>query len=487
MFHKLEYMPVVVAYTAASVASVSWRLVEAYSAAERRRSEGEEGLFAVFLGKLTIEESHKLAERLINYVLFKMVFMSAVVENFELLEVMLWTSWFSVLGFLKMFAGLSRDRFERLCAAPGATVSSHVRTLALVSIIFAVNLSCVYMSLVVFSELGWSKLLLLLFEAVLIAMDCSQTLLRYGLHLAEAWHMRPNAVSSLDSAAGPWEWRGALLFHIEFAAEVFTLLLTLLHYMHIWCLHGISFQLIDAVLFLNIRAVVGSLRRRVKGFLRYRKATQNLRKAFPDATNEQLLVFNDDCAICKERMSTAKRLPCGHLFHLSCLRSWLEQSVSNNYTCPTCRASLTTPGTASALTAPSPVNETPQPPVGVGGFHWRPAVQETPARHQGQQSQTAPGRAAGAASPARHAPRGREGWWSTFSMGLRAGLESTVPAVDGAPWFEEQQRLSAMVVQVREMLPGIPDHVILQDLRQTMSAMVTVNNLLDAGTAWHGH
>lgn len=35
-------------------------------------------------------------------------------------------------------------------------------------------------------------------------------------------------------------------------------------------------------------------------------------------------------------MDGARKLPCGHLFHNSCLRSWLEQDTS----CPTCRTSL---------------------------------------------------------------------------------------------------------------------------------------------------
>ena len=35
-------------------------------------------------------------------------------------------------------------------------------------------------------------------------------------------------------------------------------------------------------------------------------------------------------------MTSAKVLPCGHIFHYTCLRSWLEQSHS----CPVCRASL---------------------------------------------------------------------------------------------------------------------------------------------------
>ena len=57
---------------------------------------------------------------------------------------------------------------------------------------------------------------------------------------------------------------------------------------------------------------------------------------FRDASEEELEKLDDCCAICRETMKQAKVLPCGHYFHYSCLRSWLEQSHS----CPVCRASL---------------------------------------------------------------------------------------------------------------------------------------------------
>lgn len=45
-------------------------------------------------------------------------------------------------------------------------------------------------------------------------------------------------------------------------------------------------------------------------------------------------------------MVTAKKLICGHLFHMHCLRSWLERQ----HTCPTCRAPVVPPenGTTTA-------------------------------------------------------------------------------------------------------------------------------------------
>lgn len=54
-----------------------------------------------------------------------------------------------------------------------------------------------------------------------------------------------------------------------------------------------------------------------------------------------LITFRSDatCIICREEMTTAKRLSCGHLFHVQCLRSWLERQ----HTCPTCRAPVAPP------------------------------------------------------------------------------------------------------------------------------------------------
>lgn len=59
------------------------------------------------------------------------------------------------------------------------------------------------------------------------------------------------------------------------------------------------------------------------------------------------------CIICREEMSAAKKLPCGHLFHIHCLRSWLERQQ----TCPTCRSSVLAPeGGTRAATDPAAAN-----------------------------------------------------------------------------------------------------------------------------------
>ncbi|AQL01625.1 ERAD-associated E3 ubiquitin-protein ligase HRD1A [Zea mays] len=79
-----------------------------------------------------------------------------------------------------------------------------------------------------------------------------------------------------------------------------------------------------------------NFRIRIADYVRYRKITSNMNERFPDATSEELDVSDATCIICREEMATAKKLLDGHLFHVHCLRSWLE----HQHTCPTCRAPI---------------------------------------------------------------------------------------------------------------------------------------------------
>ena len=55
---------------------------------------------------------------------------------------------------------------------------------------------------------------------------------------------------------------------------------------------------------------------------------------YPDATSEDLTNGDNVCIICREEMTVmCKKLPCNHIFHVSCLRSWFQRQQ----TCPTCR------------------------------------------------------------------------------------------------------------------------------------------------------
>ena len=80
-------------------------------------------------------------------------------------------------------------------------------------------------------------------------------------------------------------------------------------------------------------------------------------RRFEDATPEELRANDDSCAICQQDMQTAKKLPCGHMFHRMCARQWLQRMNSDG-TCPICRRSvLASPSpTQPAHPAPAPAD-----------------------------------------------------------------------------------------------------------------------------------
>uniref|UniRef100_A0A0C9RQW2 TSA: Wollemia nobilis Ref_Wollemi_Transcript_22094_2583 transcribed RNA sequence n=1 Tax=Wollemia nobilis TaxID=56998 RepID=A0A0C9RQW2_9CONI len=303
-----------------------------------------------FFGQLSSVETRKVVERLINYILYKGIFLIWIVQP-DIVQIALWLTWFSVLGSLKMFQGLAKDRLERLNASPSATPWAHLRVFSVLVFVLFFDLLWIQLCTVVSRGAGTSTFWLLLFEPLSIAFETLQAVMVHGLQLIETWHrytaddtvhcqgLQP---SDRSAAGASWEWKGTIVRNCGFFMEVVTLLMALGHCLHIWWLRGLAFQLVDAVLFLNLRALLSAILRRIKSFLRLRAAMNTLQGALPDATQDELRAYDDECAICKEPMARAKRLPCAHLFHLPCLRSWLDQGIGETYSCPTCRRPLFT-------------------------------------------------------------------------------------------------------------------------------------------------
>ena len=124
----------------------------------------------------------------------------------------------------------------------------------------------------------------------------------------------------------------------------------------------------------DVALTIRSFYKRITDFMKYRHATRDMNQRYPDAT-ESDLVSEDVCIICRETLRPwqgngsageagqadsqandaderyrPKKLPCGHVLHFSCLRSWLERQQN----CPTCRQPVltTSPNTPSSLAQP---------------------------------------------------------------------------------------------------------------------------------------
>ncbi|XP_077236188.1 E3 ubiquitin protein ligase RIN2-like isoform X2 [Tasmannia lanceolata] len=297
--------------------------------------------------KLYPAETRKVVERLVNYVAHKGTFLPLVVPP-TIFQTAMWSTWLTVLCTLKMFQTLARDQLERLNASPSATPRTFFPIFSVLLLVLSIDLFWIRLCLIIYRVLDSSMFLLLFFEPLSIAFETLQAIMVHGFQLLDMWHRQ--SVDDADcqrsqlfdkSVAGSlWEWKGLLIRNLGFLLDVLTLLMAIGHYLNIWWLHGMSFHLVDAVLFMNLRALVSATLKRIKGFLKLRRALSTLHGALPDATSEELHAYNDECAICKEPMAKAKKLSCNHLFHLACLRSWLDQGLSEVYSCPTCRRPL---------------------------------------------------------------------------------------------------------------------------------------------------
>ncbi|KAF9400027.1 hypothetical protein BGZ94_005557 [Podila epigama] len=238
-------------------------------------------------------------DRALNFLLFKVVFIGAILEpRWE--ELLIWTAWFTILGFLRVFSMLCRDRFEYITVTPNVPVRVHAKILTMLSMIIISDVAWFVLCISVFR----SMLLLLSFECFTLFLDTLQTIVKYCIHLGEL------------SRQGPCESRRTIQYYTEFVTDTMILVTTLGHYLHIMYLHGISFTLIDAVLFLNMRSVFNNLRKKLSSHQAYRQALNNMQSLYPSATAKQLVEYSDDCAICRDSMTSAKILPCGHIFHL---------------------------------------------------------------------------------------------------------------------------------------------------------------------------
>lgn len=500
-------------------------------------------LKTVFFTELQSSEIRKLVERLINYIIYKGTFLPLVVPP-TVFETGLWSVWLGVLCSLKMFQALARERLERLNASPSVTPWTYFRVYSALLLVFFVNILWLSLCLTIYKRMNSSTLLLLFFEPLSIAFETLQAIVVHGFQFLDVW-LHDSAgdtgkcrISKLFdfSATGSFsECKGAIVRNLGFFLDIMTFLMALAHYLYIWWLHGMAFHLADAVLFLNIRALLSAMLNRIKSYIKLRMALGALHGALPDATMEELQAYDDECAICREPMAKAKKLPCNHLYHLACLRSWLDQGLNENHSCPTCRKPHFMGRLEHEVNPHGPdlsVDEQLARQLSAGLDHPNRPGHSLSAGVFPNQTQNSFDTddwrgtgidpswlgldGAGPSSGIRSVGLGRvqmmmrhlaavgetyaqtaldDGNWSLWPMNSSQAGTSRSAVTPGSVRYagnsgglhvrsssrvanDNLVNILSMVETVREVLPHIPDEIIIQDLQRTDSVTVTVNNLL---------
>ncbi|RUP06386.1 hypothetical protein BC936DRAFT_140314 [Jimgerdemannia flammicorona] len=234
--------------------------------------------------------------------------------------------------------------------SPAVPASFHARMISLMGILCAVDCTLTHQAATVTIQRGPNMMIMFGFEYAILASSIISTFGKYILNVVD---MRSDE---------PWENKSIYVFYLELLTDFFKLTTYLIFFAIILHHYGLPLHIIRDV-YVTFRSFV----QKCRDLYRYRRATRNMNERYPDATDEELSRLSDrTCIICREEMhtlgplaqpaengqaprppppqqqqqparngtpspDTPKKLPCGHIFHFHCLRSWLERQQS----CPT--------------------------------------------------------------------------------------------------------------------------------------------------------
>lgn len=209
----------------------------------------------------------------------------------------------------------------------------HIRMVSMLSILWVVDTILVAVAADSILTEGPSVMIMFASEYMILLATLLGTSLKYG---ANAYDLRNDI---------PWENKSVFIFYVELACDFLKLATYLCFFSLILTFYGLPLNILRDV-YITARSFINKIR----DLSRYRQATRNMDQRYPNATAEEMERLSDKtCIICREDMEarteaqnqardsrqgpndTPKKLPCGHIFHFHCLRSWLERQQS----CPT--------------------------------------------------------------------------------------------------------------------------------------------------------
>ncbi|XP_026220479.1 autocrine motility factor receptor a [Anabas testudineus] len=391
----------------------------------------------VVFGPLRVSEKQHLKDKFWNFIFYKFIFVFGVLNVQTVEEVVMWWLWFAIPVFLHLLVQLCKDRFEYLSFSPATPLSCHARVLLLLVVLLLCCGGLATLCSRLARSQGRHTAAFMAAECMLVTVRTTHVMFQYSIHL---WDMNHE---------GSWENKSSYVYYTDLLMELLSLGLDLLHHIHMLLFTNSWLSMASLVIFMQLRFLVEEIQKRIRRHHNYLRVLRNMETRFSVASADEVAANDDDCAICWDAMSSARKLPCGHLFHSSCLRSWLEQDTS----CPTCRLSLN---------------------IGDGEYRV-----ERDAREANPDNL-----AVGLGADARlrlnqlnhffHFDGSRiASWLPSFSVEVMATANFM-----GIPASSPSQ-INTMAQQVHEMFPQVPLQLILLDLEITQSLEVTTDNILE--------
>ncbi|KAJ3268676.1 E3 ubiquitin-protein ligase hrd1 [Terramyces sp. JEL0728] len=282
----------------------------------------------LWFGKLRALEVEHLYERSWFSVMDTCLALTIFRDGFDLLFILR----FGTLLFCKTFHWIIGDRVDFMEQSPDISTWFHLRMGSIMLIFFALDVTFLASAINSTFSVGPSMLIVFGFEYALLASIMLGTAAKYVLHTIDL------------NGEAPWEEKSIYFFYIDLLLDFFKLAAYIIFFAVVVSHYGIPLHIVRDV-YITLRSFL----QRCRDLIRYRQATRNMNERYPTATADELSQTDGVCIVCREEMhlpvegpnptpqqETPKKLPCGHLFHFRCLRSWLERQQS----CPTCRQSV---------------------------------------------------------------------------------------------------------------------------------------------------
>lgn len=287
----------------------------------------------VLFGNLRVIEVEHLYERSWFSVMDTFLALTMFRDEFDVMFV----SMFGFLLFVKVFHWICGDRVDFMEQSPDLSLSFHLRIFATVLWLSLLDISFVIYAAYSVLNSGPTMLVVFGFEFALLLVNILSTFVKYVFHTID-----------LQNEA-PWDEKSKYFLYIDLVVDFLKLVSYGTFLAIIISYYGFPLHTLR-----DLYVTMRSFFQRCQDVIKYHRATANMNQRYPTATDEELNATDHICIVCREEMTLGqnqnaalplngenlallpKKLPCGHIFHFRCLRSWLERQQA----CPTCRRSV---------------------------------------------------------------------------------------------------------------------------------------------------
>ncbi|CAG5098572.1 Oidioi.mRNA.OKI2018_I69.XSR.g15787.t1.cds [Oikopleura dioica] len=241
---------------------------------------------------------------------------------------------FTIFFLLKGLHWLCEDRVDYMERSPVITWLFKIRITSLLAILSLADSFGVWYAYERTMTKGATVQLVFGFEYAILLTIAFSAFFKFILH-------------SIDlRSEDPWENKSMYMLYLDLIVSFSRLLLYATFICIMFKIHTLPIFALRPM-YLAIR----TFRKALSDIVLSRRAINQLH-LYANATEEELA--NDStCIICREEMvagTSSKKLPCGHIFHAACLRSWFQRQQ----TCPTCRLDVLRARTPAAREAREP-------------------------------------------------------------------------------------------------------------------------------------